>query len=66
MTDLPWLVRNLFQNLSPLISTQDLGGAMKRKLLNSADKHSIRHIDEPGPSQTWFAGRELVLSINPK
>ena len=66
MTDLPWLVRNLSQNFYPPNSTPDLGGPMKLELLNSAEKYFIKHIVEREQLQTCYAGRELVLSINPK
>ena len=66
MIDLPRPVRNLSQNLSPLNSTPDLGGVMKLDLLNNEEKYFIKHIVEREPLQTWYAGRELVLSIIPR
>ena len=66
MTVFPWPLRNLFQKFSPPNSTPDRDGAMRLKALNNVEKYSTRLIGELGPLQTWFARKELVLSINPR
>ena len=52
--------------MSPLQILPDCNGAMKWKPQNSVEKYYKKLIAELGPLQTWCAGKELVLMINPR